>query len=96
MLYPLYVIIKENIKMNNARDLFQLQSELIDAKIEAAARKTMDRLLQKIEDVKTEIRDLRFDMYKKNQDIRNEMHDSLLKINSRLMTIETKVGIISD
>lgn len=47
---------------NNAKDLFQLQSELIDAKVDMATSKANDRVIDLILELKGQVIDLKSEM----------------------------------
>lgn len=93
--------------MNNARDLFQLHSELIDRKVDIAVNTTIDRVVQKIDDlrsemhnemhdIRSEVHDLRLDMNQKFHDLRHEMYHHFSKLDTRVVAIETKLGMIGE
>ena len=44
---------------NNARDLFQLQSELVEMKVDMAVTKVIDRVVEQISGLNNEIHALR-------------------------------------
>lgn len=70
---------------NYTQDLFQLQTELTDMKVDMAVGKAIDRVLQKIDDLRLEIHDLRL-----------EMNHRFSEMNSRVVAIEIKLGIIGE
>lgn len=67
-----------------AKDMFQVQNELIDSKVDTAAYKAIDRVIERIDNVKTE-------MLNRIDALRSEVHD----INTRLTAVETKLDIMS-
>lgn len=70
---------------NYAKDLFQLQSELVDTKVEMAVNKAIERVLDKINDLKHEMHDLRHDM-----------NNGFSSLDKRVVAIETRLGIIGE
>lgn len=71
------------------KDLFQLQSELIEAKVNIAVNDKIDRVVDQIHLLKDEMRN---DM----QELRSEVHDFRVEINSRLIAVETKLGMTNE
>jgi len=47
----------------NAKDLFQLQSELIEVKIDMAASKAIERVIERIDAVRDDVRSVRSDIH---------------------------------
>jgi hypothetical protein len=45
-----------------SKDLFQLQIELVDSKVENATNKAMDRVIDRLDALKSEIHELKIDM----------------------------------
>jgi len=74
---------------NLPKDLFQLQSELVEAKVNIAVNDKIDRVVEQIHLLKDEMRN---DM----QNLRNEVHDFRIETNSRLIAVETKLGMNSE
>ncbi len=69
-----------------AKELFQLQTELIDMKVEMAVSKTIDHAIEKLSDLITGVRD----------ELRTEIRSVDKRISSvehRLVAVETKLGI---
>lgn len=73
------------VNTNYARDMFQLQSELIDTKVDMAVSKANDRVIEKINDLRHEIHD-RF----------NSLDKRVVAIETKLgMVTEAKKGVSS-
>ena len=68
-----------------AKDLFQLQSELVDGKVDMAVSKTIERVVDQISD-------LRDEMNSRFSGIENRMG----AIENRLVAVETKLGIVNE
>jgi hypothetical protein len=62
-----------------ANDLFQLQTELVDAKVDIAVSKASDRIIDRIENLSTEVR--------------TEVHALKHDIGDRLTAVETRLGM---
>lgn len=68
-----------------AKDLFQLQSELIEAKVNIVVNDKIDRVVMQIHSLRDEMHDMRIDM--------NTRFSSL---ESRVTAVETKLGMVSE
>ncbi|GEM_PF-4929886 len=77
------------MNQNYAKDLFQLQSDLVDMKVDMAAGRAMDRVIEKIND-------LRHEMHVEFQEFRSEVKDQLASLDRRVVAIEIKLGMIGD
>jgi hypothetical protein len=58
-----------------AKNLFQLQTELIDTKVEVAVKKSMDRIMATINDLKDEIYDFR-------REVSNQFHSLGMRVTA--------------
>jgi chromosome condensin MukBEF ATPase and DNA-binding subunit MukB len=65
----------------DAKDMFQLQSELIEVKVDMAVSKAIDRVIDRIDSVRDELRD---SVHKMRSDIHN--------IDKRLAAAETSLN----
>lgn len=74
---------------NYARDLFHLQSELIDSKVDMATSKAIDRVIDKIND-------LRHEMRVEFHDFRHDINDRFNSLDKRVVAIETKLGMVTE
>jgi hypothetical protein len=71
---------------SQAKDLFQLQTDLIDMKVEMAVSKTIDHAIEKLSGLITGVRD----------ELRAEIRSVDKRISSvehRLVAVETKLGV---
>jgi hypothetical protein len=77
--------------MNNypVSDLFQLQTELIDIKVDMATGKAIDRVVE-------QITALRHEMHTEMHKLRNEMHNGFSSLDKRVVAIETKLGMVNE
>jgi len=64
-----------------AKDLFQLQADLVDTKVEIAQTKAIDRVIERIDALKTDVHDLR-----------QEMNTRFVAVESRITAVETKLS----
>ncbi len=62
-----------------ANDLFQLQTELVEAKVDTAVGKASDRIIERIETVRTEVHELniRLAAVETKLGMKNEITDEL-------------------
>lgn len=79
-----------------AKDLFQLQTELINMKVDMAVTNTVDRVIEQISNLKhemhTEIRGLRHEMH----GLKNEMSSRFSSLDNRVIAVETKLGMVNE
>lgn len=80
----------------NTKDLFQLQTELIDMKVDMASSKAIDRFVEQtskaIDRVVEQISQLKNEMH----ELRGEMRDGFAAHDKRLVAIETKLGMVNE
>lgn len=78
------------------KDLFQLQTELINMKVDMAVTNTVDRVIEQISNLKhemhTEIRGLRHEMH----GLKNEMSNRFSSLDNRVIAVETKLGMVNE
>lgn len=90
---------------NQAKDLFQLQAELIDMKVDMVVGKAIDRVIEQLNGLKNEMHDLRNDMHNQISGLRQEMHTQIsglrqemhngfLSLDKRVVAIEVRVVAI--
>jgi hypothetical protein len=65
-----------------AKDMFQLQTEWVDAKVKTAVNDNLSIVISKIDALKDEVHDLR-----------HEMNQRFSHVESRLTAVETKLGM---
>jgi len=65
--------------------LFQLQTNLIDMKVDMAVSATIDRVVDQIRNLKDEMGGLR-----------HEMHAEFFALGNRVTAIETKLGMVTE
>jgi len=70
------------------RDLFQLQTELVDMKVDMAVSRTIDRVVEQISALKNEMHDMRVDM--NNQF--STLDKRVFEVEHRLKAVEKKLG----
>ncbi len=71
---------------SQAKDLFQLQTELIEMKVDMAVSKAIDRAVTQLSDLIAGVRD-------EVHGLRGEMNARLSSVEQRLIAVETKLGI---
>jgi hypothetical protein len=69
-----------------AKSLFQLQTELIDNKVELAVSKAIQPVIDQIIDLKQE-------MHREIGGLRHEMHEMKHELSNRLTAVETVLGM---
>jgi uncharacterized coiled-coil DUF342 family protein len=91
------------MKSNYAKDLFQLQSELVDKKVDMAVSSAIDRVIEQISGLRTEMHSLNSGVHKEihaltnnMHGLRNEMHQGFSSLDKRVVAIETKLGMVNE
>ena len=76
---------------NSARraGFFQLQSELIDTKVDMAVSKSIDRVIE-------QLHDLRSEMHRDIHALRNDMDRQFASLGHRVTTVESTLTFIKD
>lgn len=78
-----------------AKTLFQLQTDLIDTKVNMAVNNAIDRVVEQITNLRyemhTEIGSLRHEMH----DLKTEMNNRFSSLDNRVIAIETRLGMIN-
>ncbi|GEM_PF-4287594 len=72
------------LKNSQAKDLFQLQTELIDMKVAMVVSKAIDRAITQLSDL----------LHNEIQGMRNEMNVRFSSIEDRLLSIDTHLSFI--
>ena len=81
------------MNQSQAKDLFQLQTELIDMKVEMAVSKTIDHAIEKLSDLITGVRDeLRAEIRVVDNRI-SSVDKRISSVEHRLVAVETKLGV---
>lgn len=80
---------------NEANNLFRLQTDLIDSKVEVAVSKVIDRVVDQIRGLESrmynEIHGLRSEMH----GFRDDMNKQLTSLDNRVVAIETHLGVVN-
>ncbi len=80
---------------SQAKDLFHLQTELVQMKVDMAVNRTIDRVIDQItslrHEVHTEMSSLKNDM----NGLKNEMNNRFSSLDNRVIAIETKLGMVN-
>lgn len=77
--------------VDQTKTLFQLTTELTDKKVEIAVVKSISEVVDQIIALKQEIIELRAEMHREINSLRNEMIERFAKVESRLAALETAV-----
>lgn len=77
------------MSINQARDLFQLQSELIDMKVDMAVSKAIDRVIEKINGLENR-------MHAEMHKLRHDMNQGFSSLDKRVVAIETRLGMVNE
>lgn len=72
------------MKNSQTKDLFQLQTELIDMKVDMVVSRAIDRAITQLSDL----------LHNEIQGMRNEMHVRFSSIDDRLSSIDTRLSFI--
>lgn len=72
-----------------AKDLFQLQSDLIDMKVEMTVSKSIDRVIEQIQHLENK-------MHVEMSRIRHDMNNRFSALENRVVAIETRLGMVSE
>ena len=81
---------------NEAKDLFQLQTELVDMKVDMAVSNAIDRVVAQLTDLKNEMQGLRGEMHAEIHGLRAEMNKRFSSLENRMIAVETKLGIVNE
>jgi len=95
------------MQQSQTKDLFQLQAEFMDTKIEVAVGKSIDRVVEQIvqlqktvtqlrEEMHGEISQLREEIRGEISQLREEVRRDINKIDCRLVAVETKLGMVNE
>lgn len=76
---------------NQARDLFRLQIELINAKVDMAVSSAIDRVVQEISGLRTEVHSLRHDMHVEMNALKVDMQKQFSTLDKRVSVVETSL-----
>jgi len=72
-----------------AKDFFQLQTDLVDAKVNIAVNDNISLVISKIDALKDEVHDLRKEMNERFTQVDNRFN----QVENRLTAVETKLGM---
>ena len=79
----------------NAKDMFQLQSELIEVKVDMAVSKAIDRAITQLGDLITGVRDEVHGLRGEMNSRFSSLDTRISSVEHRLIAVETKLGIKS-
>ncbi|MGB6976752.1 MAG: hypothetical protein WBE18_04780 [Gammaproteobacteria bacterium] len=71
---------------NEARNLFQVQLELVDSKVDKAVNQSISRVVEQIVS-------LRHEMHQEISGLRNEMHKEFSDLKGRMSAVESRLGM---
>ncbi len=78
--------------LDQTKSLFQLQSTLVDTKVEIAVKNAISQVVDQIMALRHEISGLRHELHSEINALRHEMIDRFSKVESRLSAVETTLG----
>jgi ABC-type phosphate transport system auxiliary subunit len=85
--------------MNQAKDLFQLQAELIDMKVDMAVTKAIDSVVQQLVELRSEMRRDTHRLENKIQsevhELKSDMNNRFSSLENRVIAVETKLGMVN-
>lgn len=77
---------------NLTKDMFYLQAELVDMKVDMAASKAIDRVIEQIHGLRNELHEFRDEVNLRFTEVGNRISS----LSERVVAIETKLGIVTD
>lgn len=78
------------------QDLFQLQSELVEAKVDMAVNNKIGEVIAQIHALKDEMRNDMQEIRTEIHDLRHDMMGRFSALDNRLIAVETKLGMVND
>jgi len=84
------------MNINQPQHLFQLQTELIDMKVEMASSKATDRIINIITDLKNQMQNEMHEMRHDMSELRHEMKGEFFALGNRVVAIETRLGMTEE
>lgn len=84
------------MKNPQAKDLFQLQAELTDMKVDMAVSKAIDRVIEQIHGLESRMHSEMHDLRNEMHTLKNDMNQGFSSLDKRVVAIETRLGIIGE
>jgi hypothetical protein len=84
--------------MYQTKDLFQVQSELVDAKVEIAVSRASDRIIERIENLRSEVHELKHDITERLSAVETRLgmrNETREQIRNRFIEYAFKVGSLA-
>lgn len=81
---------------NVTKDMFYLHTELIDTKVDMAASKAIDRVVEQISALRGEMRN---EFHEFREEVNNrfvEVNHRISGLSERVVAIETRLGMVTD
>ena len=78
---------------HQAKTLFQLQTELVDTKVEVAVSRAITPVLEQIASLR---HDLKHEMHREIGGLKDKMNDMQKEMGTRLSSVETALGMRRD
>jgi tRNA A37 threonylcarbamoyltransferase TsaD len=69
---------------NYARDLFQLQSELVNTKVDMAVANAIDRVMNELGSMRKDMHSIKLDMHSMKNDVHTEIHSFKQAVHSEM------------
>lgn len=94
----LFLMIKWSniVSNNNAKDLFQLQSELIDGKVDMAVSKAIERVMDKLSVMDNNMHSLRHDVHVDIHGLRRDMDKQFSTLGERVTAVESTLTYVKN
>jgi uncharacterized coiled-coil DUF342 family protein len=81
---------------NPTKDLFQLQTELVDMKVNMAVNNAIAQVVNQITELRNELHEFKHEMREDFHELRHEMRDRFSSLENRVTAVETRLGMVSD
>ncbi len=81
---------------SQTRDLFQLQTELVDMKVDMSVSKAIAQVVDQINQLRNDMHTQFNSLKTEINDLRHEMRDRFSLLENRVTAVETKLGIVGE
>lgn len=88
------------MNVTQTKDLFQLQTELVEMKVDTAVNKSIAQVIDQINQLrsefKSELHDFKHEIREDLHELRHEMRDRFSSLENRVTAVETRLGIVHE
>jgi len=77
-----------------ARDVFYLQSELVDAKVNIAVNDNIALVISKIDALKSDMHEMKDELKSDIHDLRHEMNERFTQVDNRFNQVENRLTAV--